>query len=335
MGAALAFYTLFSVAPLLLIVIAITGHFFGAEAARHEILDQLSALMGDQGANAIRGLITSASQSDHQSVMAGVGIAIFLIGATSVFNELQDSLNRIWRVSRQHSAGFFSLIRSRLLSLGMILVIAFLLTVSLLLAAAFSAMGRMWGPASLEWQFFAQCLNFLFSFILITAMFALIYKVVPQRPIKWGDVWIGAATTAMMFTLGKQFIGLYLGRSHTVTAFGAVGSLAVCLLWVYYSAQIFLLGAEFTHVYSTRHGGENPASEGVLNGTVPGAAVLLPDSVSKSPRPLPMSFDKNDPRPLIKTSRSTTRVNFSIAAAVAVFVLFGIGAIIWGRHLHF
>jgi membrane protein len=251
MGAALAFYTMFSIAPLLLIVIAIAGYFFGAQAARGEILAQLSGLMGAEGARAIEALIVSASDPAHRKAVAGLGLVIFLIGATSVFNELQDSLNRIWRVDRRRAkGGFFSLVRARLLSFGMIMAIAFLLMVSLLVSAGLSAFGKAWGPASLEWEFLAQFLNVVISFVLITGMFAVIYKVIPQRPIRWRDVWVGAATTAMLFTIGKQLIGLYLGRSATVTAFGAVGSLAVCLLWVYYSAQIFLLGAEFTYVYS-------------------------------------------------------------------------------------
>lgn len=259
MGAALAFYTMFSIAPLLLIVIAVVGYFVGTSAARGEILTELAGLMGSEGAKAVEGLVNSASEPASRSMVAGIGIVIFLVGATSVFNELQDSLNRIWRVHRRRSRGFFSLIRSRLLSFGMILAITFLLLVSLLISAGLSAVGKMWGPWSIEWQFIVQCLNFLLSFVLITVMFALIYKIIPQRPVHWGDVWIGAATTSMLFTLGKQFIGLYLGRSHMVTAFGALGSLAVCLLWVYYSAQIFLLGAEFTYVYSNRSSWEETA----------------------------------------------------------------------------
>jgi membrane protein len=236
----------------LLIVIAVAGYFVGTSAARGEILVELAGLMGAEGAKAVEGLVNSASEPAHRSLVAGLGIVIFLIGATSVFNELQDSLNRIWHVHRHRNRGFFSLIRARLLSFGMILAISFLLLVSLLVSAGLSAVGKMWGPGSDEWQFIAQCLNFLLSFALITVMFALIYKIIPQRPVRWDDVWIGAAATSMLFTLGKQIIGFYLGRSHAVTAFGALGSLAVCLLWVYYSAQIFLLGAEFTHVYSTR-----------------------------------------------------------------------------------
>jgi membrane protein len=232
-------------------VIAVAGYFFGAQAARGEILDQLSGLMGREGARAIEALIVSASEPSRRTAVAGFGLVVFLIGATSVFNELQDSLNRIWRVDRRRAkGGVFALARSRLLSFGMIMAIAFLLMVSLLVSAGLSAFARVWGPTSPEWEFLAQFLNLVLSFVLITGMFALIYKVIPQRPIRWRDVWVGAATTAMLFTIGKQLIGLYLGRSMTVTAFGAVGSLAVCLLWVYYSAQIFLLGAEFTYVYS-------------------------------------------------------------------------------------
>lgn len=251
MGAALAFYTLFSVAPLLMIVIAVAGYFFGADAARGEIYDQLAGLMGRNGAHAIEGLIASANDASRRSFFAGIGIVVFLIGATSVFTELQNSLNRIWRVPRSsQTVGFFALVRARLLSFGMILAVAFLLMVSLLVSAALSTLGKWWGPASAEWALIAQVLNVVLSFALIAVLFAMIYKIIPQIAVHWEDVWIGAATTSMLFTLGKQLIGIYLGRSGTVSAFGALGSLAIFLLWVYYSAQIFLLGAEFTHIYS-------------------------------------------------------------------------------------
>jgi membrane protein len=253
MGAALAFYTMFSIAPLLLIVIAVAGYFFGADAAKGEIISQLGALMGTEGGRAIEGLVSNANEPSHRSAIAGLGIVVFLVGATSVFNELQDSLNRIWRAPRSPKAGgFFGLVRSRLLSFGMILAISFLLVVSLLVSAGLSALGKWWGPVFAEWEIVAQLIDVFLSFALITVMFALIYKIIPQRRVLWGDVWIGAATTSILFTIGKQLIGLYLGRSGIVSAFGAIGSLAVCLLWVYYSAQIFLLGAEFTWVYSNR-----------------------------------------------------------------------------------
>jgi membrane protein len=251
MGAALAFYTLFSIAPLLMIVIAVAGYFFGADAARGEINEQLAGLMGKNGAHVIEGLIASANNGSRRSFFAGIGIVVFLIGATSVFTELQNSLNRIWRVPRSsQTSGFFALVRARLLSFGMILAISFLLMVSLLVSAALSSLGKWWGPASTDWALVAQVLNVVLSFALISVLFAMIYKIIPQIQVHWEDVWIGAATTSMLFTLGKQLIGIYLGRSGTVSAFGALGSLAIFLLWVYYSAQIFLLGAEFTHIYS-------------------------------------------------------------------------------------
>jgi membrane protein len=251
MGAALAFYTLFSIAPLLLIVIAVAGYFFGADAVRGEVVSQLSALMGIYGSHAVESLLASANGPARRSLAAGIGIVVFLVGATSVFNELQDSLNRIWRVTRANrTGGFFALVWARLLSFGMILGIAFLLMVSLLVSACLAAFGRWWGPVTVEWQVFVHAGNFILSFALITVMFALIYKIIPQKKVHWGDVWMGAAMTAMLFSVGKELIGIYLGRSIIVTAFGAVGSLAVFLLWVYYSAQIFLLGAEFTWIYS-------------------------------------------------------------------------------------
>jgi membrane protein len=251
MGAALAFYTLFSIVPLILIALVVAGHFFGPNAARGEIVSQLSALMGRTGAEAVDGLIQSANAPERRSIATGVGIIVFLVGATSVFNELQDALNRIWRAPRSpRAAGLFSFLHMRLLSFGLIVGFLFLLLVSLVVSAMLSTLGRWWGPMFGDKAVLALVTNILFSFILITVLFAMIYKIVPQKKVHWEDVWIGAAITSMLFSVGKGLIGIYLGRSVTVSAFGAVGSLAVFLLWVYYSAQIFLLGAEFTRLYS-------------------------------------------------------------------------------------
>jgi membrane protein len=261
MGAALAFYTMFSVAPLVLIVISVAGYFFGASAARAEIMTQLGNLMGSQGAVAVEGLVASVNEPSKRSVAAGLGVIIFLVGATSVFNELQASLNRIWRAPRTHSkGGFFSLLRSRLLSFGLILAISFLLMVSLIVSAGMAVLGKIWGPSSTGWEIAAQSVDVLLTFILTTLLFAMIYKIIPQATVRWRDVWVGSGTTSALFTIGKTLIGIYLGHSRVVTAFGAVGSLAVCLLWVYYSAQVFLLGAEFTWIYSSTFGGAAPAS---------------------------------------------------------------------------
>lgn len=257
MGAALAFYTLFSIVPLILIALVVAGHFYGPNAARGEIVAQLSGLMGRTGAQAVDQLIASASNVERRNVATGLGIIVFLIGATSVFNELQDSLNRIWRAPKSTRAmGLFSVMRARLFSFGLIVAFCFLLLVSLVASAALATLGKWWGPMFGGRAVLAQIANVFFGFVLIGVIFALIYKILPRKKVHWEDVWIGAAVTSMLFSVGKQLIGIYLGRSVTVTAFGAVGSLAVFLLWVYYSAQIFLLGAEFTRIYSNVRTGE-------------------------------------------------------------------------------
>jgi membrane protein len=255
MGAALAYYTMFSIAPLLLIVISITGFIFGAEAARGEIFAQLQSLMGDEGARAIESLIESVSQPDKSLTATIIGVVLLLIGATTVFGELQDDLDRIWRApGRDKSGGLWSLVRARLLSFGMILGIAFLLLVSLVASAALAALEKLWGPLFVGWEIFAQVLNLVVSFALVTAVFAMIYKIMPRVHIRWHDVWIGAAVTSLLFTIGKFLIGLYIGKSGVTSGFGAAGSLVAMLVWVYYSAQIFLLGAEFTWIYSNTYG---------------------------------------------------------------------------------
>jgi membrane protein len=263
MGAALAYYTMFSIAPLLLIVISVAGLIFGVEAARGEIFSQLQGMMGEEGAAAIQGLLESASKPAKSIAATILGILLLLVGATTVFGELQDDLDRIWRApDRDKTAGIWGLLRARLLSFGMILGIGFLLMVSLVFSAALSALGKWWGPMFGGWEVLAQLVNIVVSFGLITTVFAMIYKVMPRVHIAWHDVWIGAAVTALLFTIGKLLIGLYIGKSGVASGFGAAGSLVVVLLWVYYSAQIFLLGAEFTWAYAHAFGsrkGQTPA----------------------------------------------------------------------------
>jgi membrane protein len=246
MGAALSYYALFSIAPLLLIVIGVAGFFFGEQAARGEIFGQLSTLVGADGARAIEGLVASARKPESGLLAMMVGTALLITGASTVFGELQNALDRIWRApGRKQSKGWWMLLRTRLLSFGMILAIAFLLMVSLVLSAVVSALGRWWG---------LHLIDFALSFALMTALFAMIYKVIPRVPIAWRDVWVGAAVTSALFAAGKWLIGLYIGKSGVTSAFGAAGSLVVLMLWVYYSAQIFLLGAEFTRLYAEEHG---------------------------------------------------------------------------------
>jgi membrane protein len=255
MGAALAFYAMFSVAPLLLVAIAVAGYFFGPAAATGEIMSQMAGLMGNESAHAIQAMVASASEQSGHSVAASIGVVVLIVAATSVFNELQDSLNRIWRVhGTRHKAGFFAFVRARLLSLAMILGISLLLLVSIVVSAGLSDMVKSVGPSSMRWQFAAQLTDVFLSFALITVMFAVIFKVIPHVSLRWGDIWIGAATTSVFFTIGKQLIGIYLGRRVVMSGYGTAGSLAVFLLWVYYSAQIFLLGAEFTSIYSNTRG---------------------------------------------------------------------------------
>ena len=259
MGAALAYYTLFSLAPLLLIVISVAGLVFGQDAARGEIESQLRGLMGEQGASAVQSLLVSVDKPTEGVTATVVGIVLLLVGATTVFGELQDSLDRIWRAPTQdRSGGWLALIRARLLSFGMILAIGFLLMVSLILSAVLSIVEHWWSTLFGGWLFIANLVNGIAGFFLIAAIFALIYKIMPRVSVQWRDVWIGAVFTALLFTLGKVMIGFYIGRSGVVSGFGAAGSLVVVLLWVYYSAQIFLIGAEFTWVYANTLGSRKP-----------------------------------------------------------------------------
>jgi membrane protein len=254
MGGALAYYTLFSIAPLLLIVIAVAGFFLGAEAARGEIDAQLQGLLGEDGAAAVAGLLESASEPEEGLLATIVSVLLLLLGATTVFAELQSDLDRIWRAETKPISGLWSFLRARILSFSMILVLAFLLLVSLVFSAALSALGKWWGGWFEGWAVLLEVLNFAVSFAITTGLFALIYKFLPRAEIAWRDVWIGAVVTALLFAIGKSLIGLYIGRSGIASGFGAAGSFVVLLVWVYYSAQIFLLGAEFTWVYAHERG---------------------------------------------------------------------------------
>ena len=255
MGAALSYYSVFSMAPLLLIAISIAGLVFDREAARGEVFGQLRGLLGDASASAIEAALTSLSKPSHGVTSTVIGLVVLLIGATSVFGELQNALDRIWRApARDRSRGVWGLVRSRLLSFGMILGTAFLLMVSLVLSAAISALGKWWSGFFADWEVLLQAVNVLVGFGMTTVVFAMIYKIMPRVAVRWHDVWLGAATTSLLFNIGRFLIGLYIGKSGIASGFGAAGSIAVILIWVYYSSQIFLLGAEFTWVYAKRFG---------------------------------------------------------------------------------
>lgn len=253
-GAALAFYTLFSLTSILPVTIAIAGYFFGVEAAQGEIVGQIEGLVGPYGAQAIQALLASARNHTSGIIATLVASVLLLVGATSVFSELKDSLDEIWEVSASRRPAFLTLLRTRFMSFGIVLVLAFLLLVSLAVSAALAVLeryaGEMWGNSVLILSF----LSSLISFGVIASLFAVIYKMLPEARLSWRDVWIGALVTAGLFIVGKYAIGLYLGNSGVASGFGAAGSVIALLLWVYYSAQIFFLGAEFTRQYALFYG---------------------------------------------------------------------------------
>jgi membrane protein len=254
MGAAIAYYTLFSLAPLLLIVVSVAGLVFGAEAARGEIFGQLQSLLGSGGALAVQALLESVNWPAGSLLGTLSGVSLMLIGATSVFAELQNTLDRIWRAPARPLNSLWALLRARLLSFGLILCFGFLLMVSLLMGAALSALHKWWSPMFGGWDLLIVVIDQALNFGLMTAMFAMIYKIMPRVRVTWVDVWTGALVTAVLFSIGRGLIGLYIGTSAVASGFGAAGSVVLLLVWVYYSAQIFLLGAEFTWVYAHERG---------------------------------------------------------------------------------
>jgi membrane protein len=276
MGAAISYYTLFSLAPLLLIVISVAGLVFGQEAAQGQLFGQLRGLLGEDGATAVEGLLQSVQVSGKGLFGTIVSLVLLAVGATTVFGELQTSLDRIWQSpAREESSGIWSLLRTRLFSFGLILGLGFLLIVSLVVSAALAALGQWYSPMFGAWEWLAQLLNFVVSFALVTVIFAMIYRFMPRVDVAWHDVWIGAAVTSLLFAIGKFLIGLYIGKSGVASGFGAASSIVVLLVWVYYSAQIFLVGAEFTWVFANRYGSRRPEADG------PGAPVSESQSTAE------------------------------------------------------
>lgn len=254
LAAALAFYTLLSIAPLLILAVSVAGLVFGDEAARGGIAQELQGVLGSEAAKAVETLLANASTPSSGVIGTIVGIAVLLFGASGVFGELQDALNTIWEVKPKPGRGVRGFIRDRFFSFTMVLGVAFLLLVSLVLSAVLGALGGYFSSHLPGGEVLWQVVNFVISFVAIAALFALIFKYVPDVKIGWHDVWIGAAATALLFTLGKLAIGLYLGRSSIASPFGAAGSVVVLVVWVYYSAQILFFGAELTQVCARRFG---------------------------------------------------------------------------------
>jgi len=258
LSAALAYYTIFSLAPLLVIIIAITGLFWEQGAVQTQVMNQVEGLVGTEGRTFISDLLTSASNPARGITATIIGIITLLFGALGVFNELHNALNTIWEVKEEETKGFLESIKkvifSRLLSFTMILGIGFLLLVSLVISAGLSAVQETIGNAIPLSEILLQILNLIISIGVITVLFALMFKFLPDAEIAWRDVWLGAFVTAILFSLGKFLIGLYLGNSAVASSFGAAGSLVLLLIWIYYSAQILLFGAEFTQVYANKYG---------------------------------------------------------------------------------
>jgi membrane protein len=313
MGAALAYYTLFSLAPLLLLVIAVAGLAFGADAARGQIVAQLGGLIGNEGATAVEGLLKSASEPTKSALASIVSIVTLVVAATSIFAELQSDLDRIWRAPEVvKPSGIWGMVRTRLLSFGLIVSIGFLLLVSLVVSAGLAAMGTWWGAWFGGWVTTLQIANQVVSLLFITALFALMYRILPSVRVAWYDVWYGAAATGVLFTVGKYAIGMYLGKAGVASGFGAAGSIVVLLVWVFYSSQIFLLGAEFTWIYAHSHGskvGERAAQE------APSFAPVA--ALQAQPRPFP-------PAHAATMQKSRPRGAHHFATAALVWIGFGI-----------
>ena len=257
MGAALSYYTIFSIAPLLVIAIAIAGFVFGEQAVQGQIMNQIRGLVGTESARAVQTMIQSAHKPAHGVIATIVGVVVLLLCASGVFGEIQTALNLIWKVDISAKTGIWNMIRQRFLSFGMVLGIGFLLLVSLLLSAGLAAASKylesyLHVPAAVF-----QVFDFLFSLFIIAGLMAMIFKLLPDVKIPWSDVWIGGTLTAILFTIGKFLIGFYIGKSITMSAYGAAGSVVIILAWIYYSAQLLYFGAEFTYVYSNQCGSQH------------------------------------------------------------------------------
>ena len=268
LAAALAYYTTFSLAPILVLIIAIAGLAGGREAAQTQTMAQVEDLLGAEGREFVQGMIESASQPETGLAATFIGAITLLFGALGVFGELQNSLNIIWEVKPKPATGWMDAVKrfviKRLLSFTMVLGIGFLLLASLIISAAVSALGEYIGNRWPMADFWLNLINFVISFLVVTFLFAMIFKFLPEIKIGWKDVWLGAAVTSILFSLGKFLIGLYLGRSEVGNTFGAAGSLAILLIWIYYSAQILFFGAEFTQVYANRYGSRIVPDPGIV-----------------------------------------------------------------------
>jgi membrane protein len=255
-GAALALYTLFSLAPMLILVVTIAGFFFGEDAVRDLLVQQMSGLMGPQGADAVKTILAGA-QRENDGLIAGlVSLALVLVSATSAFAELKDSLDELWEVPPSNQTGIWGVVRERFLSFGLILVLALMLLASLAVSTALAAMDTIWGggDSGSILKTVSVGISYLVSFAIVTGLFAVIFKYLPGVGIAWKDVFLGAVITAVLFFFGKFLIGVYVAKADISSSYGAAGSVVVLITWIYYSAQIFFYGSLFTHEYAMKLG---------------------------------------------------------------------------------
>ena len=287
-GAAIAYYTVFSIAPLLLIVIAVAGLVWGRDAVQGQIIASLAGLVGRDGAAGIQAILASASKPTEGLVATGISLVALVVGATTVFGELQSALDHIWRVPEAaKKSGVWHLLRTRVLSFGLVLGLGFLMIASLIVSAGLSALSHWANGLLPEWEIWLQVLNAVVSIGTATVLFAMIFKLMPTARVAWRDVWVGAAVTAVLFEIGKVLIGLYIGKTGVTSSLAAAGSIVVLLLWVYYAAQIFLLGAEFTWVYARNRAA---AGDGMVAAPVsvwPAARTTPGSSAARRPRTRP------------------------------------------------
>jgi len=257
MGAALSYYSVFSIGPLILIAVAVAGFVFGREAVQGEVTNALKGLLGENGAQAINGMLASADKPREGLVATVVGIVTLIFAAIGVVVQLKDAFNTVWEVEEPKAAGIWGFVRTYVLSFAAVLAIGFLLLVSMVMTAGLAAAGKFVGSYVPEAAL--QITGFLVSFAMISLLFAMMFKWMPDAPVRWRDVWLGAIGTAALFEIGKFLIGLYIGKQGLESTYGAASSLVVVLIWVYYSAQLVLLGAEFTHAQAKQRGDVAPA----------------------------------------------------------------------------
>jgi len=261
LGAALAYYAIFSIGPLILVAVAVAGFVFGEEAAQGQIVGSIQGVVGEDGAQIIQGMVQSASKPGAGIIASALGIVTLLLGASGIFGQLQDALNTVWDAEPKEGGGIIGFLKTKLMLFLMVLVVGLLLLASLVMNAVLTVIGKSFSEilpgGALVWQAF----NFLATAAIMTLLFALIYKTLPATDIAWKDVWVGSVITAILFTIGQIALSIYLGFSDVGSPYGAAGSLVVVLVWIYYSAQILLFGAEFTQVYARNRGSRAPAAE--------------------------------------------------------------------------